>query len=290
MNDINMNNTNEYMNMDENLYKESLLTERILVPPRFLNNKINDFIQNELVNKIEEKCIDEGYIKKDSIKIMKKSIGQLKGSQFNGYITYNVLYKAFVCHPKNGDIIKCKVKFINKLGILGNNGPLTIIIGRQFHKNQDEIDRIKQGEKIDVEVIASKFSLNDKEIKIISKLKLDNETTDQFIDTDMLDEQSDIESLDNFDTSQLNTEDDLNSITESQILEDGDNLEDENSDNEDEDEEENQDYDFDDGEEDNLDTIDVNDEDEDEDEEENQDNLDENDENNDELDELNEDD
>ena len=290
MNDINMNNTNEFVNMDENLYKESLLTERILVPPRFLNNKINDFIQNELVNKIEEKCIDEGYIKKDSIKIMKKSIGQLKGSQFNGYITYNVLYKAFVCHPKNGDIIKCKVKFINKLGILGNNGPLTIIIGRQFHKNQDEIDRIKQGEKIDVEVIASKFSLNDKEIKIISKLKLDNETTDQFIDTDMLDEQSDIDSLDDFETSQFNTEDDLNSITESQILNNNDNLEDENSDNESMDMPENEeDSDFDDEEE-NLEDIGVNDEDEDEDEEENQDNLDENDENNDELDELNEDD
>lgn len=288
MNDINMNNTNEYVNMDENLYKESLLTERILVPPRFLNNKINDFIQNELVNKIEERCIDEGYIKKDSIKIMKKSIGQLKGSQFNGYITYDVLYKAFVCHPKNGDIIKCKVKFINKLGILGNNGPLTIIIGRQFHENQDEIDKIKQGEKIDVEVIASKFSLNDKEIKIISKLKLDNETSDQFVDTDMLDEQSDIDSLDDFDTSQFNTEDDLNSITESQLSINNDNLGDENSDNESMDMPENEeDSDFDDEEE-NLEDIGVNDEDDDDDEE-NQDNLEDIDENEDINDELNED-
>jgi DNA-directed RNA polymerase subunit E'/Rpb7 len=208
MNNINLDN-NDNIFIEEDLYKECILTERILVPPKHLNNNINDFIQKELIQKVEEKCIDEGYIKKDSIKIIKKSIGELLGSQFNGYITYNVLYKALVCHPKNGDLIKCKVKFINKLGILGNNGPLTIIIGRQFHQNQEMIDKILQGDIIEIEVIASKFSLNDKEIKIISKLKSNDDSSNIMIDTDLLDdENSDIDSLDDLETSHLNTEDD----------------------------------------------------------------------------------
>ena len=231
MNNINLDN-NDNIFIEEDLYKECILTERILVPPKHLNNNINDFIVKELFQKVEEKCIDEGYIKKDSIKIIKKSIGELLGSQFNGYITYSVLYKALVCHPKNGDLIKCKVKFINKLGILGNNGPLTIIIGRQFHQNQEIIDKILQGDIIEIEVIASKFSLNDKEIKIISKLKSNDDSSNNMIDTDLLDdENSDIDSLDDLETLQLNIENDNNSVDNKDLDDEYDS--DEDSDNDD---------------------------------------------------------
>jgi NADH dehydrogenase len=57
-----------------------------------------------------------------------------------------------------GNIIDCKVKFINKLGILGNNGPITIIVSKQFHNDNDNINEIKQGDIIKVEVIAKKLA------------------------------------------------------------------------------------------------------------------------------------
>lgn len=219
---ININN-----NFDENLYNELLLTENILIPPEKFNSKINVFIEESLKKKIENKCICEGYVKSNSINIVKKSIGNLKGSQFNGYINYEILFKALVCSPKNGSIIKCKVKLINnKLGILGNNGPLTIIVGKQLHNNPELLDEINIDDIVEVKVIEIKYSLDDKEIRILGKLNIDKEVKNKK-NIDSLDED-----LDEIDADNIN---DIESITKNDIddisLESLDNL---SSDDEDE--------------------------------------------------------
>ena len=182
-------------NFDDSLYNELLLKESILIPPENFNNKINYYIEQSLKSKIEEKCISEGYVKKDTVNIIKKSTGNLKGSQFNGYINYELIYKAMVCNPKNGTIIKCKVKLINnKLGLLGNNGPLVIIVGKQLHNKPELLDEINIDDIIDIKVIESKFCLNDKEIRILGKLNIDTDNVyKKNIDIDDL---NDIDSID----------------------------------------------------------------------------------------------
>ena len=209
--DANSNN-----NFDDSLYNELLLKENIEVPPHKFNSKINIFLEDSLKDKIEEKCISEGYIKKDSINILKKSLGLLKGSRFNGDINYVLLYKALVCSPKIGTIIKCNVKLVNnKLGILGNNGPLTIIVGRQFHNNPALLDDINIGDNIEIKIIDSKYSLNDKEIKIIGKLNTDSDNISKNnVDVDDLN-QIDTEDIDDntINTSKNNIDDiDLESL------------------------------------------------------------------------------
>ena len=162
----------------DNIYFNSILTKKIIVESKYLNENIDEYIETYLKKKIEGLCINEGYIKTDSVKILKKSVGMLLGSKFTGDITYEVLYTADICNPVVGNIIDCNVKFINKLGILGNNGPITIIIGKQFHMNDEILSNIKENSLVKVEVIAKKFSLNDKEIKIIAKLWNENDKND----------------------------------------------------------------------------------------------------------------
>lgn len=154
----------------DNIYFNCVLTKKIIVESKYLNENIDNYIDNYLKKKVENMCIDEGYVKPDSLKIIKKSVGMLLGSKFTGDITYEVAYTADVCNPVIGNVIDCKVKFINKLGILGNNGPITIIIGKQFHTNDEELNTIKENDVIKVEIIAKKFHLNDHEIKIVAKL------------------------------------------------------------------------------------------------------------------------
>lgn len=204
-------NTNSNNNLDDSLYNELLLKENIEVPPNKFNSKLDSYLEESLKDKIEEKCISEGYIKKNSINILKKSLGLLKGSRFNGDINYVLLYKALVCNPKIGTIIKCNVKLVNnKLGILGNNGPLTIIVGRQFHNNPSLLDEVNVGDDIEIKIIDSKYSLNDKEIKIIGKLNIDSDNiSKKDIDVDDLN-QIDAEDIDdNTISSSKNNIDDL---------------------------------------------------------------------------------
>lgn len=154
----------------DNIYFKAILTNKVIVKSKFLDENIDEYIENHLKNKVEGICIDEGFVKKDSIKILKKSIGMLLGSKFTGDITYEVVYSADLCNPVIGNILECKVKFINKLGILGNNDALTIIIGKQFHMNDEELNTIKENDIVKVEVIAKKFSLKDKEIRVVGRL------------------------------------------------------------------------------------------------------------------------
>jgi len=159
----------------DNIYFNTVLTKKLLVQSKHLDENIDEYINTVLKKKIEGKCVDEGYIKPDTTKIIKKGIGMLLGSRFTGDITYNIAYTAEICNPVVGNIIDCKVRFVNKLGLLGNNGPITIIVGKQFHDTEEEINNIKEGDIVKVEVIAKKFSLNDTEIKIIAKLWSENE-------------------------------------------------------------------------------------------------------------------
>jgi len=161
----------------ENIYFNCVLMKKIVVQSKYLNENIDTYITTYLKSKLENHCVHEGYIKEGSIKILKRSVGMLIGSRFTGDITYEVVYTADVCNPMEGNIIDCNVKFVNKLGLLGNNGPITIIVGKQFHANDSELNKIKENDIVKVEIIAKKFSLNDKEIKIIAKLwnnKADN--------------------------------------------------------------------------------------------------------------------
>lgn len=175
----------------DNIYFNCILTKKIVIESKYLNENIDEYIKTYLNKKIEGICIDEGYVKPESIKILKRSVGMLLGSRFTGDISYEIAYSAEICNPVIGNLIECKVKFINKLGILGHNGPITIIIGKQFHNNDDEINNIKENDIIKVEVIDKKYSLNDKEIKIVAKLYNENEKSNikknkkEFISSDL---------------------------------------------------------------------------------------------------------
>ena len=222
----------------DNIYFKLVLHKKIIINSKNLDENIDTYINDYLKSKIEGKCIDEGYIKPDSIQVIKKSIGMLLGSRFNGDITYDILYTSDITNPVVGNVIDCKVKFINKLGILGNNGPITIIVSKQFHNNNnDTINKIKECYIIKVEVIDKKFSLNDTEIKIIGRLW--DETKKEIIISDLSPINDNLETNienDNYYQKQENEE----SEGSEEEYEDNDDLDEEDMDDEDEDDDENE--------------------------------------------------
>jgi DNA-directed RNA polymerase subunit E'/Rpb7 len=154
-----------------NIYFRSILRKKIIVDAKYLNEKIDDYIHEYLKNKMEGKCIDEGYVRPESVRIIKKSAGVLLGSRFTGDITYEVAYTADLCNPFEGNVYDCKVKFKTKAGIMGYNGPLSFIVGKQFHENEiDAFESIKVGDMIKVYVLGKSFSVNDKEIQVVGKI------------------------------------------------------------------------------------------------------------------------
>lgn len=167
-----------------------------------LGPNIEEIIYKKLKNNLENMCSKHGYIKKDSIKIIKRSMGHVKIAHFNGNIEYDLQCVAEICNPAQGSIIKCKVKAKNHLGLLAegfyNNIPIIQVIVPKISagiQSEINIDTVHIGDEINIEVCGKKYILYDKYISIIGKAIKDksqfiknivdtNENDDDIIETD----------------------------------------------------------------------------------------------------------
>jgi len=148
----------------------------VILTPSEINRDFESIILSKLKLNYENICSKYGYIKKNTIKIIKRSVGQLKKEHFNANIYFDVVCIAEICNPAQGSIIKCKVKAKNSLGVLAegyyDNIPiLEIIIPKISAGIQSEIniDTININDDISIEVCGKKYQLFDKHISIIGR-------------------------------------------------------------------------------------------------------------------------
>jgi len=220
----------------------------VQLKPNELGPNLEDIIYTKLKNNLENMCSKHGYIKKNSIKIIKRSIGQINIAHFNGNILFNLQCVAEICNPAQGSIVKCRVKAKNSMGLMAegyyDNIPiLQIIIPKISAGIQSEvnIDTISIGDEINIEVCGKKFLLFDKYISIIGKVIKDkapnikNNINDIADDPDALDDDK-IDEIDNIVADGL--EEDLDDDEKSEMLGgEGDDEEDLDDDAEDDQEE-----------------------------------------------------
>ena len=178
----------------------------IILTPSEINKDFETTILTKLKLNYENICSKYGYIKKDTIKIIKRSVGQLKKEHFNANMYFDIICIAEICNPAQGSIIKCKVKAKNSLGILAegyyDNIPILQIIIPKISagiQSEIDIDTIKINDEIKIEVCGKKYQLFDKHISIIGKaIKSKPEYIKNAIITDNADDE-DNETVDNQD-------------------------------------------------------------------------------------------
>jgi hypothetical protein len=172
----------------------------IILTPSEITNDFEFVILSKLKLNYENICSKYGYIKKDTIKIVKRSVGQLKKEHFNANMYFDVICIAEICNPAQGSIIKCKVKAKNSLGVLAegyyDNIPiLQIIIPKISAGIQSEIniDTIAINDEIKIEVCGKKYQLFDKHISIIGRaIKNKDEFIKNAIINETLDDDNEI--------------------------------------------------------------------------------------------------
>jgi len=155
------------------IYMKNVLTRKISLPFRNIGSNIKVNIKKVLETTLYGKCAKEGYIRKNSINILSFSSGVVAGN----YVTFDVIFECLVCHPVEGQIIKCRVKNITRAGIRANYAkeeisPITIFIARDHHYNNEFFSKIKTDQDIVIRVIGIRYELNDETISILGELKL----------------------------------------------------------------------------------------------------------------------
>lgn len=159
-----------------NIFIPIKFTTTVQLNSKELNKNFENTINIKLKNNLENICTKYGFIKKGSIKIIKRSVGYFKEQHFNGDIAFNLQCIAEICNPSQDSIIKCRVKAKNSLGILAeglhdNTAILEIIVPKISSgiKSEIDIDSIQIGDDINIQVCGKKFMLYDKHISIIGR-------------------------------------------------------------------------------------------------------------------------
>ena len=184
--------------MDE-LFISTKIKSSVSVEPKDLNNNLNRKIVSKIRNDVEGKCIKNGYVKKNSVRLVKRSLGESLTSQFNGCTIFHIEYLVDLCNPLEGASITCEVLNINKMGVLAGiddaDAPLNILLAKQHHIENAEFEDLKVGDSINIKVLGKKYEFGDSQISIIGLLENEYIKQNQMLEED--DDDEDIEQLSN---------------------------------------------------------------------------------------------
>jgi DNA-directed RNA polymerase subunit E'/Rpb7 len=164
-----MNNTN--------IYNKNILTTKVKIKANQLNKNYKKYILSKLKKEYEGVYTKFGLIKRDSIELVKVSLGNLEQNSFEGNIIYHVQFKADLCNPTIGSIILCKVINLNNFGILcsakdNEESIIEVIVPKKSLAIKSDIDLnfVKQNDDVYIEIMGKKQELNDTKIKCIGKI------------------------------------------------------------------------------------------------------------------------
>ena len=154
-------------------YIVSILSMKIHLPITEVGGNIKQNLERMIVSKTEGKCIVEGFIRPDSVRILTYSAGKLH----SGSVEFQTTFECMVCHPVEGSLVRCKCNTITKAGVHAEvvdkqgNIPITVFIARDHHLNNFMFEKVVENAQLLVNVIGIRYELNDANICAIGILK-----------------------------------------------------------------------------------------------------------------------
>lgn len=154
------------------VYMKSILERKVCLDITEIGKNVKNNLETKLEGMLSGKCVNEGYIRPQSIKIINYSAGNVNSSR----VEFLVVFDAMVCLPVDDMKIECLCKTITKAGIHAqviddnNNMPVTMFIARDHHHLDPKFSDVKVGDKLVSRVIGIRYELDDDFICAIGKL------------------------------------------------------------------------------------------------------------------------
>ena len=168
-------NDEQKVNIDvSNIFETIKLKENIYLNSSDINHNICNIILNKLRKKVEGKCIKEGFIRRNSVNVLSRSLGVMNNSNFDSGVHYVVVYSADVCNLTNGQVIEAEVENIDKSQVIcyignSNESPIEIYMFKHHHVGNTEFANLSKNDIVKIEIACSKYDFNDTQIVAIGK-------------------------------------------------------------------------------------------------------------------------
>ena len=152
------------------IYTKVLLTDKISINFKNIDGNIYNTLEKIIKKKIEGICIDEGFVKPNSVKLVSYSSGEL----FANNVLFDIIYECYVANTVDSMTFDCIVKSITKVGIRAeineDVSPFVVFIARDHHYDNELFTTINLNDIINVRVLGQRFELNNKFISVIAEL------------------------------------------------------------------------------------------------------------------------
>jgi DNA-directed RNA polymerase subunit E'/Rpb7 len=167
-----------------NLYQTSTASCKIHIHPKWLTTEdLDEAIANEIKQKVEGNCNRDGYVKKGSVTVIKRSAGMATSNETNGLVSFDVVYQVQICFPVANQKMICRIKTSNKIGfhvipcyehgqekLDEDENPLVIIIPKQRVDSKTILPHLKENLFVLVRIIGSRFDLGDDKISVVGTI------------------------------------------------------------------------------------------------------------------------
>jgi len=157
---------------NSHVYIRSLLTQKTVLKYEEVNAELFNILETKIQKLNEGKCIKEGYVKNNSVKLLTYSSGEL----FDNKILFECVFECLITNPVESTLIYCITKSITKVGVRAELivddevSPYIIFIARDHHYDNESFSHIKENDIIQVRILGQRYELNDKYISIIAEL------------------------------------------------------------------------------------------------------------------------
>jgi len=151
------------------IYQQNILYKLVSIPFNKVGNNIAELINGKLIERFEGKCINEGFVKNNSIRLLNYSSGEIKGKN----VLFTVTFECLICRPVEGQRFRCVVKNITKAGIRAETdelkSPVVVFVARDHHHNNEKFTELEVNDTINIRVIGIRYELNDSYISVIAE-------------------------------------------------------------------------------------------------------------------------
>lgn len=154
------------------VFSPAILTHKVMLSITEVGKTVKQNLERDISYRVTGKCIAEGIVKPNSVRIINYSSGSVRGDR----VEFQVMFECMICYPVEGMLIECTTKTITKAGIhaevVDEDGsvPVTVFIARDHHFTDKNFTNVVENDKLVVNVIGVRFELNDPYICVIAKL------------------------------------------------------------------------------------------------------------------------
>lgn len=130
---------------------------------------LNAHVLGKIKKAVEGKCIEDGYVKKDSVLLLSLSCGVCHADKMK----YTASYEGLVCLPVEGMPLRCKVVSNSNGGVRAvikgeDISPIVVFVSKDLPSERD-LSQYQEGDTFDAEVYGVKYELNDTFISVLAK-------------------------------------------------------------------------------------------------------------------------